>query len=668
NIQTCSGQATLLSIKNIGTVEERYVVKSDSTQVQVSIDPESIVLKPGEEGRISVFVKGKSNTPTGDYVIPIKVYYDGGYYYYNYTPYYTRNVEVNCGNGNKQTVYCNGGSGSCSVDCYYSSQGIYTVTSGIGGTTCKSTQVNVGDSYASCAISASPHYLDSGSSTSITLNYKNLPYLPGTVSIDCGNGGTTSVDCSSSLPFNATFRITNTDGNSDILTLRKGETSQGFGFSIYVIALYKKGFYYHANISISNQSSADIDLTPGDSVTSANGVNVTLLGINPSTSATSGSCVGSCYYSSSGFYTVTASMSGVTCNPTLVNSGPQVSSCALSASPYSVSPGGYSTISLNYFGAYNIDSYQRYSSTRYYDGPVTTQNLLVHVTPGCGTGFVPPTVSPAGIEISSIAGDALSSTGEIRLGIALKNNNNYPIDAVQLRVINLPSNVYATSSTVSLDALREKTAFIYLRSEGVKEGSYRIKVIAESSLGYAEKEFTLQVFPKGEKIDAVISEPRISISRQDSKTRMDIAFPITNNEEFPLRLSGYFTSLPSGWEYSVEPALLTANPKQTANFTATIIARSPEAREYMGVFVVKSTDGRTSSTPFTLAIREGFPLTGLFVFATSEPFLIALLVFMFAVAGYLIYASRKNIEELRKRSEAEASEKPPSAGRRRLYL
>lgn len=189
-----SASTSTLRVRNEAGSRATYRFSASSGVFDVSFSPSSLSLAANSEGSVTVSVTPKLGASAGSYSIPITVSLssstsggDGS------------QARVECGNSNTvSSTFCTGSSGLCSANCYYSgASGTNYLSGSLRGVSCHSTRVTVGENQATCVLSSSPNRISSGGSSTVIVDYKNLPYTPGSISINCGNGNTvTASSCS----------------------------------------------------------------------------------------------------------------------------------------------------------------------------------------------------------------------------------------------------------------------------------------------------------------------------------------------------------------------------------------------------------------------------------------------------------------------------------------
>ena len=186
-IQVGKAASSFLTVENTGNMKVTYFV-STAEDLPVQIYPDTFSLAPGEKEEVEIQLTTLQSTRLGSYSIPVRVVSKA-------SEDETYSVTVYCGNGLSKTVACEGGANSCSVSCDYQSNGLYTVTSSIGGETCASTQVRVVENYTdSCYLSFNPQVIKQDNYAVLTVNYRDLSAgEQGNFTLNCGNGQTAVV-------------------------------------------------------------------------------------------------------------------------------------------------------------------------------------------------------------------------------------------------------------------------------------------------------------------------------------------------------------------------------------------------------------------------------------------------------------------------------------------
>ncbi len=181
---SCTSPSTsTLRVKNNAGATASYSLSAQTSAFDVAFSPSTLSLSPNAEATVVVSVSPKSGATSGAYSIPITMQYSS-------TQSGTQ-ARIECGNGNTVAASgCSGTSGVCTATCSYSYDGAFTATGNLRGVQCASTRVAVGSAQQSCIISASPNSVATGSSSTITVDYRNLGYTPSSITINCGNGNT----------------------------------------------------------------------------------------------------------------------------------------------------------------------------------------------------------------------------------------------------------------------------------------------------------------------------------------------------------------------------------------------------------------------------------------------------------------------------------------------
>lgn len=181
-------RSALLLVRNMGNLRAEYLVQTDGQPLSVRLSPSSFVLEPNAEQNVNVAVAAASSLDTKSYIVPLSVYARSSLQ----TTSDQYSVDVQCGTGQTQSVSCQAGSGSCSVNCGYLSTGTFTPSASVSGRSCSisSSSVRVIDSKTNtCILQATPNNVDKGAIVTVTASYDSLPVsMNGTLSINCGNG------------------------------------------------------------------------------------------------------------------------------------------------------------------------------------------------------------------------------------------------------------------------------------------------------------------------------------------------------------------------------------------------------------------------------------------------------------------------------------------------
>ena len=182
---SCNYNSTAtLRVRNTAGYFAAYSLSAASAAgYDVWVSPSALSIAPNYEGTATVTIRPKAGASAGARQVPITIQYQ--------PDYSTGRASIDCGEGSSASATgCAGAGGSCNAYCYYSGvSGVKTVRGSVRGVSCQPAQVAVGP-VSSCALSASPDSLSSGGTSVISIDYKNLAYSPGTITVSCGNGNT----------------------------------------------------------------------------------------------------------------------------------------------------------------------------------------------------------------------------------------------------------------------------------------------------------------------------------------------------------------------------------------------------------------------------------------------------------------------------------------------
>lgn len=294
---------------------------------------------------------------------------------------------------------------------------------------------------------------------------------------------------------------------------------------------------------------------------------------------------------------------------------------------YSVSPGDY-VVSITVFSS----------------GYSQRINLPVRVVQGCqvsgGDLVLPP--------VSILAADSIEvpSQGRIDFKVLLKNNLASGV-FVDVRANNLPSFVSISSQNVFLSPGEQKEVLLSAVSSNGFEGIYPINLFAETEYGVDKKELIIKILEKKPLSVSVDFEIK-SFSRKENYAEINASVKVLSNEPTSITVFPVFEGLPLNWSYSTTPRHASINPGENVTFLIQVHAIGLDEEKTLSLKIV-SQDGREKTVPITVYPKAPGIFTGLFVFATSQLFVLLIILFLLFVAAYFIYLSRKNVEEIRSR-------------------
>ncbi|NYZ78007.1 hypothetical protein H0N96_01225, partial [Candidatus Micrarchaeota archaeon] len=670
------GKTTLLKLKNLGTIRNVYTIKADSNFTYVYVNPDEVALNPGEETTIEIRVAPASSVKNGEYVIPIKIFAGTS------TDTSLYSVNVNCGNGQTQSITCGFGTGSCQATCRYDTAGSFLASALIDGQSC-ATPIRVLDSIPSNSIilNAYPDSSIMGFAATVTANYYNLsastqaPQYTSNVTVNVTNT-TAYILWNNNEQTNATINFGTTTGlgatasNSTLSashnqTLSSLTPSTQYYFTI--TACDSSGNCNATNILTftttaldTQQNNYTITITSGTTTTGTLNINVNC-GNGYTAQATScygttGTCSASCYYSTAGTFTVTASVSGVGTAPTVydtrvVSSNSNSVSCALSASQ-NIVRGNDASITMKY---YNIPAPSSGGSG---SNLLETLNLLVSIVSGESTEFE-PTVSPDFIIVAQPIEVIQGTT--TRVPIIIRNNNYYSLSAVLVYAKGLPGGVSLEPITpFALNSKEEKTVYAYFNAKNAVPGSYQTEIHADSALVSAQpKSVSFIVKPVAESpLNFGVSEPALSFTNVGGKDAVNASFSIWNNEAAITQYS-VFIELPSGWTYQITPASGTLEPGKNVNINALIFPTGfDSSKDYDASVVIRTSDGKVKRQAFKINSSKFSPFSGLFVALSTDAGLVILLLIALAAGIALAVASSKKLRQA-KETRVESRGIPP---------
>ncbi|MEM0475393.1 MAG: hypothetical protein QW343_01205 [Candidatus Norongarragalinales archaeon] len=664
-------QTATVRVKNTGSGSTRFYVSAlKKPGISITVNPQYLTLDAGSEGTSEISVTADADAALGSIAMPVRVYAGSGGYYSGFE------AGFDCGNGETKTVQCGHGDGSCSASCVFESAGSYTPTANLAGNAC-STQVRVVDYYPANSLvlrAETPFIANSGSST-IRIDYyslgstgggSNAPVISNVEVEAYATNATiywdTDKNANSRIDFvlansNAVHRISQSDYVTQHQVTLTGLTPNStYFFNVTSCDMDGRcttdaNYYFETESGLSFSGAPHREKTKNDlnewlfddshliRVDCGNGQTQTA-----SCSGATGSCSVSCYYSSSGTYSVSASVDGVTPSPSVygtrvVVGRSDVQACFLTSYPQTIRYGDSATLKMNYF---NIPSSWYYGGE--YDGLVDSQTLLVTIVAAQPTPQSAGALTSPRLEIDAKTIRAAPGT-RTATPITIRNKNYYALPAVLVYAAQLPNGVTAkTLSPFPLAAGEEKTIALEFELGDVAQGDYEIEIRAESAVAKAPaKRVKLEVRGVIGEAAVSVSEATTSVHRNEESKRFEITLNFTVKNEANTRktLTAALEGLPANWTYGITPlagATLAANESKA--FSAVIfapLAAFDENREYPATLAVSDEGGKTKRVPLVINKGGASILAGFFTALGGDYGLFALLIIVIAVGAALLY-------------------------------
>jgi len=688
-------QTAVVRVKNTGSGSARFYVSAlKKSGLSVVVSPQYLTLDAGSEGTIEIRVTADGGAVLGAVSVPVRVYNSAEYGYYGGGYYGDYSVDFDCGDGETRSAQCGYGDGSCSVSCVYENVGTYTPRAALHGNSCSS-QVRVLDYYPSnsLVLRAETPFIAGSGSTNIRIDYYSLG----------GSGGNAPVISQVYIdPSDTSAEISwRTDELADSrvdYALASGGSVRTVSNNAYVTshAIILSGLnpntQYVFNVTSCDQDGHcatdgvyELETQPGLSFASLENAQNALYfddsrtirvdcgnGEHPavSCSGSTGSCSVSCYYSSTGTYSVTASVDGA--SPSVYATRVVVGStsseaCYLTNDPQTIRDGESSAVKMNYYRVPN-DGYNGYGYYEYgYGGLVDSQTLLVTIVATQPEPQGGPLITQ-NLEID--AKNIRASPGSRTFApVTIRNKNYYDIASLLVYADSLPSGVTAkTPSPFAIAAGEEKTVALEFDVGDAAQGDYEIVLHAESAVAQAPvKRVTLQVRGAIGEAAAGVSDPATSVKRDDANKRFEItlSFNVKNEAGEAKTLSAAIEGLPEGWTYGMAPAGgATLASNETRNYTATIfapLAAFDETKEYPATLAISDETGKTKRVP--LAINKGGAsvLAGFFTALGGDYGLLALLVIVIATGAALLYFADVKTKQAQEARDAKETKEAKEA-------
>ncbi|PIO05985.1 hypothetical protein COT29_03200 [Candidatus Micrarchaeota archaeon CG08_land_8_20_14_0_20_59_11] len=475
------------------------------------------------------------------------------------------------------------------------------------------------------------------------------------ISFDCGNGQTSTQTCSGTSGYCQMTCTYNYAGTFYPQVSSIGGTTCTNAAMVRVTGSYPDNTCYidthSASVEHGTSNTVTVRYYNMASISASSNVYIYCGNGNTrfiSCSGTSGSCSATCDYPSTGVYTVSGSVGGISCADARVAvTDENTRSCAVTNEPANILTGQQSTIYMDYFNIPN--NYYGGGGTYYGEALLDSQNLLVTVVATLGTtpNYEPDEstafqlVTPQGIE--------LPPTGGVRVPIVVRNNNYYAITNAMIVVKGLPDGVgFSPVAAFSLDPNGERTVYMDFVSKDAAIGTYSLSFQAQSAIANSpKKSVQLKIsMPSAGELSTGTQQGAVVSIVEDDVPKIRTSFVLTNNEAGAVSLTARM-SLPQGWTYSLAPASVTLVPGQTAELNAAItpVNFDPNAK-YNATLFLQSSDGKTKSARVnTQPGSVGLLSLGFFTLALGQNAGIIVLVLLVCAGAYMLFIANRNLKE-----------------------
>ncbi|VVB66828.1 Carboxypeptidase regulatory-like domain protein [Candidatus Norongarragalina meridionalis] len=499
--------------------------------------------------------------------------------------------------------------------------------------------------------------------------YPSPTYSPYSSSIyfDCGNGQTSTQTCSGTTGYCQMTCTYNSAGTY------YPQVSSIAGTTCTNAAIVRVANSYPDNTCYVDTHSASVEHGTSNTVTvryynmasSSASNNVYVYCGNGNTrslscSGTSGSCSATCDYPSTGTYTVTGSVGGISCaDSRVIVTDENTQSCVISNEPSNILTGQQSTMYVDFFNLQN-NYYNGYNSGTYYgEALLDSENLLVTVVATLGTT---PNYEPeesSAFQLVTPQGIELPPTGGVRVPIVVRNNNYYAITNAMIVVKGLPDGVgFSPAAAFSLDPNGERTVYMDFTSKDAPIGTYSLSFQAQSAIANSpKKSVQLKInMPAAGELSTGVQQGAVVSVVEDDVPKISTSFVLTNNEAGAVSLTARM-SLPQGWTYSMAPASVTLVPGQTAELNATITpVNFDQNAKYNATLFLQSSDGKTKSVRVnTQPGSVGLLSLGFFTLALGQNAGIIVLVLLICAGAYMLFIANRNLKESETVTEEETT-------------